>query len=96
MKLFSKAKKQSMPTTWISISKSLEISTSLNDGKEVDAEFKEFNASKLPLISIKEYIERLHKYCRCSNSCLIMGYIYINRILLYHPKLILTPLNVHR
>lgn len=54
-----------------------------------------FHALKAPAISIKHYLERIHKYASCSTECFILALIYIDR-LIQRNNFILTELNVHR
>ncbi|KAJ6694303.1 hypothetical protein OIU85_005029 [Salix viminalis] len=54
-----------------------------------------FHGSRSPGLSIRQYIERIFKYARCSNSCFVVAYIYINKFL-QRTDACLTPLNAHR
>ncbi|WOK93581.1 hypothetical protein Cni_G02281 [Canna indica] len=68
--------------------------------KELDSlEIKEittiFSGLRAPTLSIKRYIERIFKYTKCSPSCFLIGYIYIERFL-QQPNIHLTSFNVHR
>lgn len=54
-----------------------------------------FHALKAPAISIKQYLERIHKYASCSTECFILALIYIDR-LIQRNNFILSELNVHR
>ncbi|XP_022719772.1 cyclin-P3-1-like [Durio zibethinus] len=54
-----------------------------------------FHGSKPPALSIGQYIERIFKYCKCSNSCFVVAIIYIDRFL-QRMDAYLTSLNVHR
>jgi hypothetical protein len=54
-----------------------------------------FHALKAPGISIKQYLERIHKYASCSSQCFILALIYIDR-LIQRNNFILSELNVHR
>lgn len=54
-----------------------------------------FHALKAPCISIKQYLERIHKYASCSTECFILALIYIDR-LIQRNNFILSELNVHR
>ena len=56
----------------------------------------EFNAEKVPGITVIDYIERLKKYSRCSNSSIVIALIYINRVLGKWPGTVLHKLNIHR
>ncbi|XP_065854059.1 cyclin-P3-1 [Euphorbia lathyris] len=54
-----------------------------------------FHGSKSPSLTIKQYIERIFRYSKCSASCFVVGYIYIRRFLLQMDAF-LSHLNVHR
>ena len=54
-----------------------------------------FHGSKTPALSIGQYIERIFKYCKCSNSCFVVALVYIDRFLQLMDAY-LTSLNVHR
>lgn len=57
--------------------------------------FTVFHGLKAPNIGIGSYIERIFKYSKCSPSCFVLAYMYIDRFLL-QPDAYLTSLNVHR
>ncbi|XVE62993.1 hypothetical protein DITRI_Ditri06bG0164200 [Diplodiscus trichospermus] len=54
-----------------------------------------FHGSKAPVLSIRQYVERIFKYSKCSNSCFVVALIYIDRFL-QQMDAHLTSLNVHR
>ncbi|GAY67785.1 hypothetical protein CUMW_259240 [Citrus unshiu] len=54
-----------------------------------------FHCSQAPSLSIRQYIERIFKYSRCSPSCFVVAYIYLDRFL-QRIKGCLARLNVHR
>ncbi|XWS58206.1 hypothetical protein CRYUN_Cryun08bG0014700 [Craigia yunnanensis] len=54
-----------------------------------------FHGSKSPALSIRQYIERIFKYSKCSNSCFVVALIYIEKFLQLMDAY-LTSLNVHR
>ncbi|CAI9102236.1 OLC1v1000475C1 [Oldenlandia corymbosa var. corymbosa] len=54
-----------------------------------------FHGSRVPALSIRQYIERIFKYANCSPSCFVVAYIYLDRFL-QQTKSCLTSLNVHR
>eukprot|EP00551_Chaetoceros_affinis_P002867 CAMPEP_0203637892 /NCGR_PEP_ID=MMETSP0088-20131115/4081_1 /ASSEMBLY_ACC=CAM_ASM_001087 /TAXON_ID=426623 /ORGANISM="Chaetoceros affinis, Strain CCMP159" /LENGTH=403 /DNA_ID=CAMNT_0050492431 /DNA_START=155 /DNA_END=1366 /DNA_ORIENTATION=+ len=58
-------------------------------------EVTKFHALKAPGISIKQYLERIHKYASCSTECFVLALIYIDR-LIQNNNFILSELNVHR
>lgn len=63
-----------------------------NDSKP---EVTKFHALKAPGISIKQYLERIHKYASCSTECFVLALIYIDR-LIQNNNFVLSELNVHR
>lgn len=58
-------------------------------------EITKFHALKAPGISIKQYLERIHKYASCSTECFVLALIYIDR-LIQNNNFVLSELNVHR
>lgn len=54
-----------------------------------------FHGSRVPSLSIRQYIERIFKYSSCSHSCFVVAYIYIDRFL-QQLNAYLTSLNAHR
>ncbi|CAO2841617.1 unnamed protein product [Amaranthus hypochondriacus] len=63
---------------------------------ELGTNLKVFNGVRAPNISIVKYLERLYKYTKCSPSCFVVGYVYIDRLVHRHPELLLVKINVHR
>lgn len=55
-----------------------------------------FHGVRAPGISIPKYLERIYKYTNCSPSCLVVGYVYIDRLVHRHPDSLVVSLNVHR
>ena len=55
-----------------------------------------FQGSKVPEISIQDYFARIHYYTQCSDSCFVLAFIYVDRILQKNPQLSLSCYNVHR
>ncbi|KAI4341036.1 hypothetical protein MLD38_025810 [Melastoma candidum] len=55
-----------------------------------------FHGVRAPGISIPKYLERIYKYTNCSPSCLVVGYVYIDRLVHRHPNSLVVSLNVHR
>eukprot|EP00930_Biecheleria_cincta_P038715 TRINITY_DN26599_c0_g1_i1.p1 TRINITY_DN26599_c0_g1~~TRINITY_DN26599_c0_g1_i1.p1 ORF type:complete len:286 (+),score=47.38 TRINITY_DN26599_c0_g1_i1:124-858(+) len=49
-----------------------------------------------PPISIEDYLQRLWKHCKCSDSCHILALIYIDRLIETCPNMAVTPLTIHR
>ncbi|KAI9176587.1 hypothetical protein LWI28_020629 [Acer negundo] len=61
-------------------------------GKSLNA----FHGVRAPSISIPKYLERIYKYTNCSPSCLVVGFVYIDRLSHKHPDSLVVSLNVHR
>ncbi|XP_065875682.1 cyclin-U1-1 [Euphorbia lathyris] len=55
-----------------------------------------FHGVRAPNISIPKYLERIYKYTNCSPSCLVVGYVYIDRLVHKHPDSLVLSFNVHR
>ncbi|KMZ80188.1 cyclin2 like protein [Plasmodium vivax India VII] len=55
-----------------------------------------FHASKVPDISIKNYVERIGKYTGCSNECFVLLIIYLDRIVKVNEDISLSLLCIHR
>eukprot|EP00826_Nyctotherus_ovalis_P052419 TRINITY_DN6639_c0_g1_i2.p1 TRINITY_DN6639_c0_g1~~TRINITY_DN6639_c0_g1_i2.p1 ORF type:complete len:184 (-),score=35.89 TRINITY_DN6639_c0_g1_i2:163-714(-) len=55
-----------------------------------------FDSAHIPEISIRNYFSRLRQYTGCSDSCYILSFIYLDRLLQSFPSLKLTAHNVHR
>mmetsp|Transcript_27799 Transcript_27799/g.80607 ORF Transcript_27799/g.80607 Transcript_27799/m.80607 type:complete len:304 (-) Transcript_27799:632-1543(-) len=55
-----------------------------------------FHARTPPPISIEDYLARLAEYYNCSDACLVLALVYIDRAVKYQPQLVIGPLNVHR
>ncbi len=49
-----------------------------------------------PQISLKDYMRRLSHYSSCSDSCFVIVFIYIERLLQKNSRVRLSGLNVHR
>ncbi|KAJ8505867.1 hypothetical protein OPV22_006753 [Ensete ventricosum] len=81
------------------LSSILEAIVQKNEKKLDSLEIKEFvtlfDGLRAPTLSIKRYMERIFKYSKCSPSCFVLAYIYIERFL-QQPNIRLTSLNVHR
>ncbi|KAH7433849.1 hypothetical protein KP509_07G089200 [Ceratopteris richardii] len=58
--------------------------------------FAAFSGRCVPSISILQYLERIFAYAKCSDSCYVVAYLYIDRLLQQHPDLRITSLNIHR
>ncbi|KAL2540594.1 Cyclin-U3-1 [Abeliophyllum distichum] len=54
-----------------------------------------FHGSRAPSLGIRQYIDRIFKYSRCSPSCFVIAHIYVDRFV-QQTNIYLTSLNVHR
>ena len=55
-----------------------------------------FHAKRAPKVSLYKYISRIVEYTKCSENCLLMALIYIDRISQKDKSFNLDALNVHR
>ena len=55
-----------------------------------------FDSSRVPGITIYDYLARVHQYADCSESCYILAFIYIDRVLQKNPSFVLNKRSVHR
>lgn len=55
-----------------------------------------FTAKSVPSISIKDYLKRIATCSHCSDECLILALIYIDRITERNKSFIIKSLNIHR
>ena len=83
---------------WISlVSKLLEEILSIpNENYEKRKILPLFEAKTLPSISIHSYLERIFKYSKCSDECLIAALIYIDRFTENNRNFKLDYYNIHR
>ncbi|KAH9689197.1 Cyclin-P3-1 [Citrus sinensis] len=92
-------KSSSSPRVLSILSSVLERSIQKNESSSKASKKKEvvtiFHCLQAPSLSIRQYIERIFKYSRCSPSCFVVAYIYLDRFL-QQINGCLTRLNVHR
>lgn len=55
-----------------------------------------FTAKKLPTVSIKDYLNRLAKFCYCSQEAFIVALIFLDRLTSYNKSFTINNGNVHR
>jgi hypothetical protein len=55
-----------------------------------------FDSSAVPAISVEGYFERISKFFQCSEACLIIGPVLIDRVTKLHADLKISKLNIHR
>ena len=64
--------------------------------KSTDTQTSVFHSKRAPSISIADYMARIAKCAKCSEECLILALIYIDRLTERNKKFILRSLNIHR
>jgi len=57
---------------------------------------KHFSSITTPTISITNYLSRINKYADCSDSCYVLAFIYLDRLLQNNPGFALSNQNIHR
>ncbi|XVF06105.1 hypothetical protein REPUB_Repub06bG0019400 [Reevesia pubescens] len=77
------------------LEKSIQRNEKLLKGSKKKDVITKFHGSKAPALSIGQYIKRIFKYSKCSNSCFVVAIIYIDRFL-QRMDAYLTSFNVHR
>lgn len=66
------------------------------DVQKVPDEYKYFYSLRPPPISVKKYIWRLKEYAECSELCFLCASIYIDRMMVRNPGIILNSYSFHR
>lgn len=64
--------------------------------KSTDTQASAFHSKRVPSISIRDYMARIAKCAKCSEECLILALIYIDRLTERNKKFIIRSLNIHR
>lgn len=81
------------------ISSHLERSVQMNETLLESTQTKDvitvFHGSRAPTLTIKEYVDRIFKYSRCSPSCFVVAQVYMDRFI-QCGNVNLTSLSVHR
>eukprot|EP01036_Dinobryon_divergens_P025097 gene25097-33613_t len=60
-----------------------------------DQRFVRFQSSQAPDVTVGHYLQRIQKYSKCSDACLLLVIVYLDRLVV-KKHLQLTELNVHR
>ena len=55
-----------------------------------------FNSREVPPISFDDYIERANKYIECEEPIFVIIFLYIDRLVERHPRLLINSYNAHR
>ena len=77
------------------LERSIQRNEKLLEGSKSKDVITIFHGSKAPALSIRQYIKRIFRYSKCSNSCFVVALIYIDKFLQLMDAY-LTSLNVHR
>lgn len=67
-----------------------------NDSPMVRNRHSSFDSVAIPAITVREYFARLYLHTDCSDSCYILCFIYLDRLLQSYPELKLSKRNIHR
>jgi len=54
------------------------------------------HGNRAPSISVHDYISRMHKYFKCSDSCLVVCLAYMDRLMQQQPEFEFNDLCIHR
>lgn len=57
---------------------------------------KVFQSSKVPSISIRDYLSRVVKYSNCSAECYIIALVYLDRVINKKKDFYISTLNIHK
>mmetsp|Transcript_75362 Transcript_75362/g.218872 ORF Transcript_75362/g.218872 Transcript_75362/m.218872 type:complete len:293 (-) Transcript_75362:20-898(-) len=55
-----------------------------------------FHCASVPKVTIQDYLARVAKYYNCSDACLVLSMIYVDRLLQIHQDFVVSGLNIHR
>jgi hypothetical protein len=55
-----------------------------------------FHSSRAPNISVADYFARVNQYFQCSDSCLILGPLLIDRLVKMNPDFEVSKMSIHR
>lgn len=80
----------------IELTQLLEESGRCSSTYHVGTQFNAFHGVRAPTITILKYLERIYKYTNCSPSCLVVGFVYMDRLIHRHPDSLVVSFNVHR
>lgn len=67
-----------------------------NETKPQNSAFLKFQSAYCPDVSVHAYLGRIQKYANCSDACLILAMVYIDRLIEAPNGLVLSRLNIHR
>ena len=94
----------SKPETWELVARILErvvdnleaAQSSKKDSTKLPPIPSHFDSSRIPGITISDYLSRIHQYADCSDSCYTLTFIYIDRLLQKNPSFVLSRRSAHR
>ena len=55
-----------------------------------------FHAIRPPRLSVFDYLSRIFAYFSCGDECLVVGLVYIDRIMKLNPTFVVSAPNIHR
>lgn len=55
-----------------------------------------FELGHVPELSVHEYLQWIYKYFQCSDSCIMLGIVYVDRFLSLNPEFVVTSFNVYK
>ncbi|CAD8114239.1 unnamed protein product [Paramecium sonneborni] len=63
---------------------------------KLDSQQTPFHASKIPAITLENYLIRIAKYAKCTDECFIIALIYLDKVQEQHQEILLNSHCVHR
>merc|ERR1711976_168002 len=72
------------------------LTTRNKETKNTNPRLKVFHSSKVPPVSIADYLDRIVRYSYATPECFINALIYLDRLVTKNPGCYITPNNVHR
>ena len=87
-----------MPQTWTAVCQVLDdfVAHAEQTNEATKGVVTRFHAAKIPKISVADYVSRIYAYARCSDSCIVLALIYLDRLVQKNQHVSLCRLNVHR
>ena len=55
-----------------------------------------FDGASIPSISMRDYLARFRSYTKCSDFCIVVALIYVDRAIQKNSGLLLSRYNMHR
>ncbi|CAD8191195.1 unnamed protein product [Paramecium octaurelia] len=63
---------------------------------KLDSSSTSFHASKIPAITLENYLIRIAKYAKCTDECFVIALIYLDKVQELNPSILLNSHCVHR